>query len=129
MGLKDRRRVLGRLIVVVGSGFGPSLCVLGVGKRGGCVIRHMQISQVYPVDGDFAGRLRAFLAYQARSIRGYDAFLRAVVVGKNGVPWCWRTPWHQPSPEFIRFSRMVYRTARVERSTKNPWRVLRPDAD
>jgi hypothetical protein len=34
----------------------------------------MPISQVYSVDGVFSGRLRAFLDYQARSIRGFDAF-------------------------------------------------------
>jgi len=38
---------------------------------------HATFTEMYPVDGDFAGRLRAFLAYQARSIRGYNAFLRA----------------------------------------------------
>lgn len=76
-GLKERRRVLGRLIVVVSSVFSPSSCVLGIGKRGGCVIRHMQISQVYPVDGDFSGRLRAVLSHQARSISGCDSSLPA----------------------------------------------------
>ncbi len=60
-GVKERRWVLWRLIVVVGSVLGFSSCILSVGKRLGCVSRQVQISEVHSVNGGFDIELRAYI--------------------------------------------------------------------